>query len=136
MITAYLSGAATRMNFYRIFSCLLAAGISAFANSGPAGAADQGITPRPGAVLGSCAEVVLACEDGRQYPLCPIAVSLSGDIVTASLHTDYGSTHVRLVPMGVGYRYAGRGVWLDGLRENAVLNFGNSVSIACTVTLP
>jgi hypothetical protein len=101
-----------------------------------AAAADLGIVPRAGAVLGSCAEVVLACEDGRQYPLCPIAVSVSGDIVTANLHTGYGSTHVRLVPMGVGYRYAGRGIWVDGLRENAIINFGKYSSLACTVTLP
>jgi hypothetical protein len=35
--------------------------------------------------------------------------------------------------MGVGYRYAGKGVWLDGIREAAVLNFSNSHQIACTV---
>lgn len=100
----------------------------------PSAAADLGIVARAGAVMGSCAEVVLSCEDGRQYPLCPIAVSLSGDIVTANLHTGRGVSHVRLVPMGVGYRYAGRGIWVDGLRENAVINFGKHSSVACIVT--
>jgi len=32
--------------------------------------------------------------------------------------------------MGVGYRYAGRGIWLDGFRENALLNFGKHAQIA------
>jgi hypothetical protein len=35
--------------------------------------------------------------------------------------------------MGVGYRYAGPGVWLDGFGENALLNFGNHNQIACTL---
>jgi hypothetical protein len=36
--------------------------------------------------------------------------------------------------MGVGYRYAGRGFWLDGYRDNAVLNFGKQSQVACTIT--
>jgi len=84
--------------------------------------------------VGNCSEIVFACENGRQYPLCPIAVSVTGEVVTASLQTGrYGSTHVRLVPMGVGYRYAGPGVWLDGFRENALLNFGKHSQIACAL---
>lgn len=119
------------------FRYLIAAGILALANQVPAQAADLGIVPPHGAVLGGCSDIVLSCENGREYPMCPIAVSLSGDIVTATLHTGrHGSAHVRLVPMGVGYRYAGRGIWLDGLRENAILNFGKHHSVACTVTTP
>jgi hypothetical protein len=119
------------------FKYLMAAGILALANQAPARAADLGIVPPHGAVLGGCSDIVLSCENGREYPMCPIAVSLSGDIVTATLHTGArGSAHVRLVPMGVGYRYAGRGLWLDGLRENAILNFGKHHSVACTVTTP
>lgn len=84
--------------------------------------------------IGSCSEIVFTCENGRQYPLCPIAVSVAGEIVTASLQTGrHGGTRVRLVPMGVGYRYAGHGVWLDGFRENALLNFGEHSQIACTI---
>jgi hypothetical protein len=31
--------------------------------------------------------------------------------------------------MGVGYRYAGRGVWLDEFGEHALLNFGKHSQI-------
>jgi hypothetical protein len=125
-----------RRIFFRSFQYLATVYLLTVAHGNLAAAADLGIVPRSGAVLGSCAEVILACENGRQYPLCPIAVSISGDIVTASLHTGYGATHVRLVPMGVGYRYAGRGIWVDGLRENAIINFGKHSSLACTVMMP
>jgi hypothetical protein len=40
---------------------------------------------------------------------------------------------VRLVPMGVGYRYIGRGIWFDGLRGDATLFLGKNNAIACTV---
>jgi hypothetical protein len=83
---------------------------------------------------GGCSEIVFVCENGRQYPLCPIAVSVVGEVVTASLHMSPGTAaHVRLVPMGVGYRYAGRGIWLDGFRQNALLNFGKHTRVACTI---
>ena len=98
----------------------------------PAPAADLGLMSS--GPVGNCSELVFACENGRQYPLCPIAVSVTGEVVTASLQTGrYGSTHVRLVPTGVGYRYAGPGVWLDGFRENALLNFGKHSQIACAL---
>jgi hypothetical protein len=109
-------------------------GFTAWASAYPAGAADLGLmTAGPGSV-GNCSEIVFTCENGRQYPLCPIAVSVVGEVVTASLHTGHRrAIHVRLVPMGVGYRYAGRGVWLDGFRENALLNFGKHSQVACTI---
>jgi len=128
------TGIVMRAIFFNFFKLVVFACAAVAANQRPAAAADLGIVPRGGAVLGSCAEVALVCENGRQYPLCPIAVTLSGDIVTATLQMGSHPTYVRLVPMGVGYRYAGRGVWFDGLRENAVLSFGNYNSIACTVT--
>jgi len=99
----------------------------------PAAAADLGlITSGPGAV-GNCSEIVFVCENGRHYPLCPIAVSVAGEVVTASLLTGRHGVHVRMVPMGVGYRYAGPGVWVDGFRDNALLNFGKHSQIACTI---
>lgn len=99
--------------------------------SSPAAAADLGLISSG---RGGCSEIVFTCENGHTYPLCPIAVTVVGEVVTASLYTSPGrSTHVRLVPMGVGYRYAGRGIWLDGFRENALLNFGKHNQIACTI---
>jgi hypothetical protein len=57
-----------------------------------------------------------------------------GEVVTASLYTGrHRAMHVRMIPMGVGYRYAGRGIWLDGFRENALLNFGKHSQVACTI---
>lgn len=96
----------------------------------PAAAADLGLMTSG---RGGCSEIVFACENGRAYPLCPIAVSIAGEVVTASLYTGHRATHVRMIPMGVGYRYAGRGIWLDGFRENALLNFGKHSQIACTI---
>jgi hypothetical protein len=103
-------------------------------SSQPANAADMALKAPLASVSGGCAELVLMCENGRQYALCPIAVSIAGDIVTASLSTGTHSSHVRLVPMGVGYRYAGRGIWLDGFRDQALLNFGKHQQVACTIS--
>jgi hypothetical protein len=97
----------------------------------PSSAADLGLVTK--APSGDCSDLVFACENGRQISLCPIAVTVIGEVVTGSLHTGYGGTHVRLVPMGVGYRYAGHGVWLDGFRENAVLSYGKHSQVACTL---
>jgi hypothetical protein len=77
---------------------------------------------------------VLACENGRNYPIRPRAISIEGDLVTGYLETGRGAVHIRLIPMGDGYRYAGRGIWFDGLRENAVLNWGTARAVNCTVT--
>jgi hypothetical protein len=103
------------------------------ANFRSAGAADLGIMTSGPSAVGRCNEIVFTCENGHTYPLCPIAVSVIGEVVTASLYTGRGSTHLRMIPVGVGYRYAGRGVWLDGFRENTLLNFGKHRQIACTI---
>ncbi|TYO61211.1 hypothetical protein FXV83_39205 [Bradyrhizobium hipponense] len=111
-------------------ACLMATPRSAMA-------ADLGLVASGPGAIGRCSEIVFACENGRQYPLCPIAVSVAGEVVAASLHTGrYGGVHVRMVPMGVGYRYAGRGIWLDGFHDNALLNFGKHSQIACTIEHP
>jgi hypothetical protein len=110
-----------------------ALGMAVGASAYPVAAADLGLMTSPGAV-GSCSELVFTCENGREYALCPIAVTVAGEVVTASLYTGrHSATHVRLIPMGVGYRYAGPGIWLDGFRENALLNFGKYTQIACTL---
>ena len=77
----------------------------------------------------------LACENGRDYPLHPLAVSREGDLVTGYLlMTGHGrGVHMRLIPMGSGYRYAGRGVWFDGMRQQAVLNWGRPDEVPCKV---
>jgi len=122
-----------RAGFYR-FVATLFVGFCFVANPHVAAAADLGIMTSGPSSVGSCSEIVFTCENGRTYPLCPIAVSVVGEVVTASLYTGHrGATHVRLVPMGVGYRYAGRGIWLDGFRENALLNFGKHSQVACTI---
>jgi hypothetical protein len=106
-------------------------GLAAGLDSRPVQAADLGLMTTG---RGGCSEIVFTCENGRTYPLCPIAVTVAGEVVTASLHLGPGhAMHVRLVPMGVGYRYAGHGVWLDGFRENALLNFSKNSQIACTI---
>lgn len=78
----------------------------------------------------------LACANGRDYPLQPVAVSPDYDIVTGYLlRTGTGrAIHLTLVPMGNGYRYAGIGAWFDGVRGDAVLNWGRPNAIPCTVT--
>lgn len=79
-------------------------------------------------------QLTLSCENGRQYPLRPRAVSVVGDVVTGYLQlSPRQRIHVRLIPMGDGYRYAGRGIWFDGIRGDAVLFDGPARSVACSV---
>jgi hypothetical protein len=77
----------------------------------------------------------LACENGQNYPIQPQAVSREGDLVTGYLlRTGTGrAVQLRLMPMGVGYRYAGQGIWFDGLRGTAVLNWGQRDAVSCSV---
>jgi hypothetical protein len=66
------------------------------------------------------ADFTIACENGANYLLSSGPVAVPGDIVTAHLYlTPHHALPVRLIPMGMGYRYAGRGVWLDGIRSHA-----------------
>lgn len=78
--------------------------------------------------------LALSCENGHTYPVRPRAVAIDGDLVTGYLVTVHGQgIHVRLVPMGFGYRYAGPGVWFDGIRGDALLYFSKYHPIACHV---
>lgn len=73
-----------------------------------------------------------ACENGRTYTLQPHAVTRVGEVVTGRLYTGpRRGAKVRLVPMGNGYRYAGRGIWLDGIRGDAVLHLGKYATTGC-----
>jgi hypothetical protein len=90
-------------------------------------------TARAGGVFGA-ATLWLSCENGSEYPIRPIAVSDEGDLVTGYLAMGQRQgVHIRLIPMGVGYRYAGRGVWFDGARESVYLYLSKYRPIACTV---
>jgi hypothetical protein len=99
-----------------------------------------GPTGAPAAELASAgvstpqADFVLACENGHSYPIRARAVTDQGDLVTGYVWTGRGhAAHIRLVPMGAGYRYAARGLWIDGFRQDAILNFGKRHSVACDV---
>jgi len=122
-----------RATFGRLVTTAIFLGFTSSFNPHPAAAADLGLMTSGPAAVGSCSEIVFTCENGQQYPLCPIAVSIVGEVVTGALYTGRRATHVRMIPMGVGYRYAGRGIWLDGFRENALLNFGKHTQVACTI---
>jgi hypothetical protein len=127
-------GAAMRAVFGKFITIAIFLGFVVSVNPQTAAAADLGLMTSGPSAVGSCSEIVFTCENGRQYPLCPIAVSIAGEVVTASLYTGrHSAMHVRMIPMGVGYRYAGRGIWLDGFRENALLNFGKHSQVACTI---
>ena len=123
-----------RAGFGKFITIAIFLGFVVSVNPQTAAGADLGLMTSGPSAVGSCSEIVFACENGRQYPLCPIAVSIAGEVVTASLYTGpHSAMHVRMIPMGVGYRYAGRGIWLDGFRENALLNFGKHSQVACTI---
>ena len=93
----------------------------------------DGFAAGPGPI--SAQKMWLSCENGRDYPLHPLAVSREFDLVTGYLLvTGHGrGVHMRLIPMGSGYRYAGRGVWFDGMRGQAVLNWGRPDEVPCRV---
>jgi len=80
------------------------------------------------------ATFILSCENGRTYPIRARAIAVDGDVVTAYLLTFGGeSIHVRLIPMGFGYRYAGPGIWFDGLRGEALLYLTKYNPVPCHV---
>ena len=92
----------------------------------------------PAAMTGASARhqaaFVLSCENARSYPILPRAVSDAGDLVTGYIVTaHHHRVHIRLMPIGVGYRYAARGLWLDGRRGDAELDFGKHHALACSV---
>jgi hypothetical protein len=127
-------GAAMGAGFGKFITTAIFVSFAMSATPHAAAAADLGLMTSGPSAVGSCSEIVFTCENGREYPMCPIAVSVVGEVVTASLYTGrHRAMHVRMIPMGVGYRYAGRGIWLDGFRENALLNFGKHSQVACTI---
>jgi hypothetical protein len=100
-----------------------------------AGAAFVLALASPFATVAHAADYVLSCENGRSYPIRARAVTVDGDLVTGYLYTGrHRGAHIRLVPMGAGYRYITRGVWVDGVREDAELDFWRHHPLGCTVT--
>lgn len=84
---------------------------------------------------GGGAAFAIACDNGGNYVLRAGPVTDSGDVVTGHLYLrPHHGVHVRLIPMGDGYRYAGRGVWLDGIRDRAWLYFSKHRRVACQVS--
>lgn len=93
--------------------------------------ADEGPLAAPAA-----AAFIVACQNGANYVLQSDPVTFGGDVVTGRFFlSPRHSVHVRLIPMGQGYRYAGRGLWLDGIRNQAVLFLRKNRPIACSVGL-
>lgn len=89
----------------------------------------------PTAAVAQPDSLLLSCENGRNYPIHPIAVSIAGELVTGYIQTGPRQRlHIRLIPMGNGYRYAAHGLWFDGFRGAAVLNYGPSHAVACSVS--
>jgi hypothetical protein len=82
-----------------------------------------------------CADFVLSCDNGRDYPFCPRAVSPEGDVVTGTLSlAPRSAVKMRLIPMGTGYRYAGRGIWFDGMQDQALLFLRKDAAVSCSVS--
>lgn len=94
-----------------------------------------------GAVSSASAQVMLpaasfsiSCDNGRNYVLASGPVAAPGEVVTARLYlSPRHGIPVRLIPMGDGYRYAGRGIWLDGIRQHALLYLSKYQPTACLV---
>jgi hypothetical protein len=83
---------------------------------------------------GTGPDFLLSCDNGRTYPIRARAVTVDGDLVTGYIYTGrHRGTHFRLVPMGDGYRYVARGLYFEGWRADAELDFRKHHPIACTV---
>src|SRR5260370_42291112 len=91
-----------RFGFGKFLFSAIFLGLAVGASPHPAAAAALGLMTSG---VGGCSEIVFVCENGQQYPLCPIAVSVAGEVVTASLFTGRHSARSRPIPTGVGYRY-------------------------------
>jgi len=114
------------------FSLMAAAvSVSFLAGGAVSKAADLAVDGRIAVAPG--AQLALACDNGRTFPIRPRAISDEGELVTGYIVTGpRASHHFRLIPMGNGYRYAGAGFWFDGIRGEATLDIG-SHQTNCTV---
>ncbi|MGP9811309.1 hypothetical protein ACTZWT_07325 [Rhodopseudomonas sp. NSM] len=100
-----------------------------------------GLLALPATVGSARAEIVLpgaslsvSCANGGNYVLQSGPVAAPGEIVTARLYlTPHRAVPMRLIPMGDGYRYAGRGIWLDGIRDQALLYRSKYLPTPCVI---
>lgn len=76
---------------------------------------------------------VLTCENGANYPFLARSISEIGEVVTGYIGIGRRPVHVRLIPMGDGYRYAGYNLWFDGKDDVAILYFGKTSAVRCTI---
>jgi hypothetical protein len=112
------------------FGQLVLAGVLAgLCFAGPASTASAQSLTLPGA------DYAISCENGGNYRLIAGPAVVPGDVVTGHLFlSPHHGLPVRLMPMGEGYRYAGRGVWLDGIRNHALLYLSKYRPVACIVS--
>lgn len=75
----------------------------------------------------------LSCDNGETYPFHVIAISEAGEAVAGYVSIGRRPVHVRLMPMGDGYRYAGLNLWFDGKDDVAILYFGKAGATNCKV---
>jgi hypothetical protein len=88
------------------------------------------ITPTLAAERG----IPVSCSNGHTYYFKPIALTVRDEIVTGQLIlTPHRRVKMRLVPMGDGYRYAGRGVWIDGVGPTATLEVWKRAPLSCEI---
>lgn len=81
------------------------------------------------------ADFAVSCANGANYRLRADRASFPGDVVTGHFYLSrQRSLPVRLIPVGEGYRYAGRGIWLDGIRDHALLYLSKHRPLACVVS--
>jgi hypothetical protein len=125
--TMHFTGDFFRTSFFR-FGVALSLAVTILA-SRPAEAGDMSRSAGAGS-----GQFIVACENGANYVLRSGRTTISGDVVTGRFFlSPRRSVHVRLIPMGDGYRYAGRGLWLDGIRDQAFLFLRKNSPIACHV---
>ena len=94
------------------------AALLAFSAVAPAAATESGIS--------------VSCSNGHTYYFIPHARTVRDEIVTGQLVlAPHRRVEMRLIPKGDGYRYAGRGIWLDGVGPVATLVIWKGAPLSC-----
>ena len=78
--------------------------------------------------------IAVSCSNGHTYYFRPYARTVRDEIVTGQLVlAPHRRVKMRLIPKGDGYRYAGRGVWLDGVGPVATLVIWKGAPLSCVI---